>query len=35
MTFYDVPYGSVWSIYADLLDMGGGDGGAQEPQSIE
>lgn len=22
MTFYDVPQGSVWSIYADLLDMG-------------
>lgn len=21
MTFYDVPHGSVWSIYADLLDM--------------
>lgn len=23
MTFYDVPYGSVWAVYADLLDVGG------------
>lgn len=23
MTFYDVPYGSVWSAYQDLLDVGG------------
>lgn len=22
-TFYDVPYGSVWSVYQDLLDVGG------------
>ncbi len=22
-TFYDVPYGSVWSVYRDLLDVGG------------
>jgi len=21
MTFYDVPKGSVWSVYEDLLDM--------------
>ncbi|MGN0778503.1 MAG: RluA family pseudouridine synthase [Aristaeellaceae bacterium] len=25
MTFYDVPYGSVWSMYQDLLDMSGQD----------
>lgn len=23
MTFYDVPYGSVWSVYQDLLDVDG------------
>lgn len=23
MTFYDVPYGSVWSVYQDLLDVSG------------
>lgn len=23
MTFYDVPYGSVWTTYQDLLDVGG------------
>ena len=23
MTFYDVPYGGIWSVYQDLLDMGG------------
>ena len=22
-TFYDVPYGSVWNVYRDLLDVGG------------
>ncbi len=23
MTFYHVPYGSIWAVYADLLDTGG------------
>ena len=23
MTFYDVPYGGIWTLYRDLLDMGG------------
>ena len=23
MTFYDVPYGGIWAVYKDLLDMGG------------
>ena len=23
MTFYDTPYGSIWGVYSDLLNMGG------------
>ena len=23
MKFYDVPYGGIWAVYKDLLDMGG------------
>ena len=35
MTFYDVPKGSVWETYADLLDMGEKEEAAEEIRNSE